>query len=58
MAEIINLRQQRKCKRRAMAERDAEANRVKHGTPSSLRDRIEVERARLARDLDGNKREP
>ena len=42
-AELINLRQARKAKARAEKEKQAEANRVTHGTPKALRD---LEKAR------------
>ena len=38
MAEIVNLRRARKAKGRAEKEREAEANRVKHGVPKPARD--------------------
>ena len=37
MTEIVNLRGVRKRKARAEKEKAAEANRIKHGTPTALR---------------------
>ena len=47
MAEIINLRQARKAKARTEKERNAETNRVVHGTPKKLR-ALEKSRTELA----------
>jgi len=57
MADVINLRLARKAKARADAEAQAAANRAAHGRSKATKraDRLEVER--LARTLDGAKRE-
>ena len=64
MAEIVNLRRARKAKDRAEKSKDAEANRVAHGTPKALRDlakaRTELgaqrlENSRLHDDIDRDK---
>ncbi|HWC63171.1 MAG TPA: DUF4169 family protein [Rhizomicrobium sp.] len=47
MAELINLRQARKAKARAEKEKQAEANRVAHGTPKALK-KLEQARTELA----------
>lgn len=46
MAEVINLRQARKAKRRSEAERQAQANRAKHGRTTAEKRRAEAERLR------------
>ena len=53
MAEIVNLRRVRKDRQRLAAERAAEDNRVRHGTPKALREAARIESARQARFLDG-----
>lgn len=53
----INLRQVRKRKAREDKAKQAEANRVAHGTPKAVRDLAEARRAKLVRDVDGKKRE-
>lgn len=58
MAEIINLRLARKARKRAEDARDADANRRKHGETAGERRKREMDAARLARDVDGAKREP
>lgn len=54
-ADIVNLRLARKRRRRGAAERDADANRVRHGTPKALRDEARAERARALSTLNGLK---
>jgi hypothetical protein len=55
MAEIVNLRRTRKVKRRLEKEAAAENNRVKFGTPASLR-KLAASRATLAaKTLDAHK---
>ena len=57
MAEIINLRQARKARKRAEAERFAEESRLKHGR-TKLEKRAELtERHRQEALLDGARRE-
>jgi hypothetical protein len=53
MAEIVNLRRARKDRQRSAAERQAEDNRIRYGTPKSLREASRAEAARQARLLDG-----
>ena len=53
MAEIVNLRRVRKDRQRRAAEREADDNRVRHGTPKALRETARIESARQARRLDG-----
>lgn len=57
MAEIVNLRRARKAKARAQGDKEAEANRVKHGTTKAAH---KLARARIdknARDVDAHKLE-
>lgn len=58
MAEIINLRQARKARGRAAAERQAEANRAKFGRTKAEKAREKSESDARARLLDGARREP
>lgn len=53
MAEIINLRRQRKARVRAEAAEKAADNRVRHGRSKQERRRLEVEAERERRRLDG-----
>lgn len=57
MAEIVNLRQMRKRRQRAEKQREAEANRVSHGT--SAKDRARTDRLRDIDDrrLDAHRRD-
>jgi hypothetical protein len=55
MAELVNLRQARKAKARVEKEKQAEANRVAHGTPKALR-KLEQARTELASKRLENKR--
>ena len=55
MAEIVNLRRARKAKSRAEKEREAEANRAKHGTPKPARDLAEARTQKAAHDLDAQR---
>jgi hypothetical protein len=57
MAEIVNLRQARKAKQRGDAERQAAANRSKHGETKGEKLRRKQEAHRLARTVDGARRE-
>jgi hypothetical protein len=57
MAEIVNLRLARKVKQRGEAERQAAANRARHGQTKAERLRQEQETARQAKQLDGHRRE-
>lgn len=55
MAEIVNLNRARKAKAKAEAEKAAANNRVKHGTPKSLRKLSEAERKKLERDVEAKR---
>lgn len=55
MAEIINLRQARKQKARAQAEKTAEQNRIAFGRTKAERKLTEAERDKAARHIDGHK---
>lgn len=55
MAEVVNLRRARKAKGRAEKEREAEANRAKHGTPKAARDLTDARAQKAARDLDAQR---
>ena len=55
MAEIINLRQVRKQKARAEAEKTAEQNRMAFGRTKAERKLTEAERDKAARHIDGHK---
>ncbi|HKT86595.1 MAG TPA: DUF4169 family protein [Novosphingobium sp.] len=57
MAEIVNLRMARKARARAAGTAQADANRAKHGRSKAERRTSEAEAARLARTVDGAKRE-
>ncbi|BCB19090.1 DUF4169 family protein [Bosea sp. ANAM02] len=55
MAEIINLRQARKQKARAQAEKTAEQNRIAFGRTKAERRLTEAERDKAARHIDGHR---
>lgn len=55
MAEIINLRQARKQKARAEAEKTAAQNRIAFGRTKAERKLTEAERDKAARYVDGHK---
>jgi len=55
VAEIINLRQVRKQKARAEAEKTAEQNRISFGRTKAERKLTEAERDKAARHIDGHK---
>jgi len=55
MGEIVNLRQFRKQKARAEAEKTAEQNRVSFGRTKAERDLTETERDKAARHVDGHR---
>ncbi|MGE0667115.1 MAG: DUF4169 family protein [Sphingomonadales bacterium] len=57
MTKIVNLRTARKAKAREEAERQAAANRVLHGRSKARKLADEAERERLARLLDGTRRD-
>lgn len=58
MADVINLRLARKARDRSDKQRQAEANRARHGTTKSERARTAAEAERAARLLDGVRRDP
>ena len=58
MAELINLRRARKAKAHAEKGKQAEANRVLHGTPKSMRKLAEAHAEKEAGRLAGHKLEP
>jgi hypothetical protein len=55
-ADIVNLNKVRKARERALREREAHENRLKHGQPKSERNLTEAER-QLQAELDGARRE-
>ncbi|WP_293807421.1 DUF4169 family protein [uncultured Bosea sp.] len=55
MAEIVNLRQVRKQKARAQAEKTAAQNRIAFGRTKAERKLTEAERDKAARHVDGHK---
>ena len=57
MAEIVNLKRARKAKARAEKEETAQANRVLHGTPKSLRNLAEARKGKADGTLSGHKLE-
>lgn len=57
MAEIVNLRLARKAKKRAADSVEAQANRARHGATKVERRFQQDEADRLARAVDGAKRE-
>ncbi|MBL8551100.1 MAG: DUF4169 family protein [Hyphomonadaceae bacterium] len=57
MAEIINLRQARKQRARAEAQKDAASNRAAHGRSKAERNLTDAQADKAAKDLDGHKRD-
>lgn len=57
MAEIVNLRMARKARNRAADKARAEENRARHGRTRAGREAGDAESTRLARTLDGARRE-
>ncbi|MCW5694386.1 MAG: DUF4169 family protein [Pseudolabrys sp.] len=55
MAEVVNLRRERKRAKRRDAEQDAAAQRLLHGRPQHLREIENAQRAQEVRSLDGHK---
>ena len=55
MGEVVNLNRARKAKAKAAAEKTAENNRVKHGTPKHLRKKGDAERKRSDAELEGKR---
>lgn len=58
MADIVNLRQARKARKRADDARLAEANRLKHGRTRAEKQAQAAEARKLDAALDGARREP
>lgn len=58
MTEPINLNRFRKAKAKSETRATAAENRVRFGQTKAERTRVEAEREKAARDLDGSKREP
>lgn len=56
MTKPVNLRQHRKAKARAGKAREAEINRVVHGTPRALRDLEQARRDQAARTIEAHRR--
>jgi Domain of unknown function (DUF4169) len=54
-AELINLRRARKARTRAEKAREAEANRVEHGTPKSAHDLAKARADKALHDLDAQR---
>ncbi|MBS0245621.1 MAG: DUF4169 family protein [Proteobacteria bacterium] len=55
MAEVVNLRRERKRSKRRDAEQEAAAKRLLHGRPQHLHDRDAARRDQESRTLDGHK---
>jgi hypothetical protein len=55
MAEIVNLKRVKKARARAEKEAQADANRIKHGTPKALRDLARARDEKAAREIDAHK---
>ncbi|MFC0687287.1 DUF4169 family protein [Novosphingobium clariflavum] len=58
MAEIINLRMARKARARSDNQAQAQASRARHGRSKHERQAAEAEIARIARTVEGARREP
>jgi hypothetical protein len=56
-AEIINLRRARKAKDKAEKEKTAEANRILHGTPKTLRNLQKARKDKADQGLSGHRLE-
>jgi hypothetical protein len=55
MTKPVNLRQHRKAKARAGKAREAEVNRVVHGTPRALRDLEQARQDQAARRIEAHR---
>ncbi|HZB89802.1 MAG TPA: DUF4169 family protein [Stellaceae bacterium] len=55
MADIVNLRQFRKQRRRREAEEAAATSRTRHGTTKTAREKVRRESEKAAKDLDGKR---
>jgi hypothetical protein len=58
MAELVNLRTVRKRARRERDEARADANRIAHGQPKTVRQLADAQRTKAERDLDGHRIDP
>jgi hypothetical protein len=58
MSDVVNLRRARKAQARAGKDREAEANRVKHGIAKPVRKQAEARSAKEKRDLAAHRLEP
>lgn len=58
MSEMVNLRRARKAQARAEKDREAEANRVKHGIAKPVRKLTQARSAKEKRDLAAHRLEP
>lgn len=58
MADVINLRQARKARKRSESERVAEANRARHGRTKGEKHLADAAKRKLDRVIDGARREP
>lgn len=56
-ADIVNLNKVRKARDRALREKEANENRLKHGQPKSERNLIQAERRKSQIELDGARRD-
>ena len=57
MAEIVNLRRARKAKDRVEKDKAADANRIAHGAPKTLRNLGKARAEKAARELDAHKKD-
>jgi hypothetical protein len=57
MTEIVNLRGVRKAKARAEKDKAAEANRIKHGTPTALRKLEDARKTQAEQRISGHRLE-
>jgi len=55
MAEVVNLNKFRKAKARTEKEQRAQTNRITHGTPKSLKDIADANKALKDKELAGKK---
>ncbi len=53
MSTVVNLNQVRKARARYAAEKAAADNRVKHGTPKTLRKQLDADKKQTKRKIDG-----
>lgn len=56
-ADIVNLNKARKARDRALREKEAQENRLKHGQPKSERNVIQAEWRKSQTELDGARRD-